>query len=881
MRDLLPTPIRYEQIQRLFLGAIELPAQEREDFVKRECSDGQIVAEVIAMLRSEEQLGLLDIDMPELTSRVFGLPETSLSLAGAFGEYQIIRHLGEGGTGVVYLATRRNIGGFAAIKVLRDAWISEGRRERFISEQRTLAQLDDPAIARIFDANTLKDGTPWFAMEYVDGIALTDFCSANKVSIEGRLRLFRSVCEAVQFAHGRAVVHRDLKPSNILVTAAGRVKLLDFGIAKHLDDAENSAMVTRTGQRFMTPGYAAPEQITGGQPGIYTDIYALGVILYELLTGVLPHDLGSCSVVQAERKVLEEEPEKPSIAAAKHARKGKAAWSDLDVLCLTAMRQDPSRRYGTVEAFIRDVDHYLSGQPLQARPESWRYRLAKFAARNRTYVLAALFVAVLFAVTVAYFTLRLTASYKTARTAEARALRIQQFMLSLFEAGDKEVGPSADLRITTVIDRGVKEAKALQSEPDVQAELYMTLGGIYQKFGNLNRAEELLNASLERRKSLYGSKHKDVGESMVALGLLRIDQARLNEAEALIRQGMTLIVQSRPKDDTAVAKAMTALGSVLTAKGSYTQAVPVLEQAVDLLSRRDSSRLDLAAALESLSDVQFYAGHYDLCEKLSARAVKIHRMLLDKNHPLIAEDLINLGAVQFERGRYAEAEKIYRQALEIHQHWYGENNPTTASTVSMIARALVFEGDYDRGAKLAKRALAIQERVFGPNSPRVANVLNELGVVALRSELFAEAHQDFSRVERIYKAAYGENHYLYAIALANQASVYLAEKKYALAEQMFREAIQRYAATLSPTDMRIAIAQVKLGRTLLREKRFAEAETYSLTGYNTLIRQTSPTVSWIQTARQDLTEIYEATGKPQNALKFKSDLRKSSSSAQK
>jgi serine/threonine-protein kinase len=276
------------------------------------------------------------------------------------------------------------------VKVLRDAWLSPSRRARFAIEQRTLAQLEHPSIARLYDAGTLVDGTPWIAMEYVDGVPLTEHCDARACTVAERLRVFRAVCDAVQHAHGHAVIHRDLKPSNILVTSDGSVKLLDFGIAKHLD-ADVAADRTRTGLRLMTPAYAAPEQVRGQRVGTYTDVYALGVVLYELLAGRLPFDLSTRTPGEAEALLLEGEPDRPSVAARKAGRGGmvgRAAWADLDVLCLTAMHKDPARRYRTVDALARDVDRYLRGEPLEARPDSLRYTLGTFLRRHRTPVAA-------------------------------------------------------------------------------------------------------------------------------------------------------------------------------------------------------------------------------------------------------------------------------------------------------------------------------------------------------------------------------------------------------------------------------------------------------------------------------------------------------------
>src|ERR1700728_941485 len=310
---------RWNRIQAVFHEAADLPRSEHRAYLRLACEgDESLIAEVEALLNEDAQgSSLLDRDVAVVVAEILGDPAAQQQPPFQnFGPYRIIRLLGEGGMGVVYLAEREDLGSQVAIKLLRDAWLSPARRGRFAIEQRTLAQLNHPSIARLYDADTSPDGTPFFVMEYVEGVPLRDFCEASAFSIPERLRLFRTVCEAVQYAHQRAVIHRDLKPSNILVKPDGSVRLLDFGIAKHLENLGDSVDQTMTGLRLMTPAYAAPEQIRGEQVGIQSDVYSLGIILYQLLAGRLPFDLANRAPVQAEKIITETTPVKPSAAAA-------------------------------------------------------------------------------------------------------------------------------------------------------------------------------------------------------------------------------------------------------------------------------------------------------------------------------------------------------------------------------------------------------------------------------------------------------------------------------------------------------------------------------------------------------------------------------------
>ena len=865
---------RWERIQALFheVGDLARPAQRA--FLEAECpEDPALMEEVLALLeedaRSDSQL---DRDAAYVAGQVLEERIPPALLDQQFGPYRVTQLLGQGGMGVVYLAEREDLGSVAAIKILRDAWLSPDRRERFASEQRTLAQLNHPAIARLYDADTLPDGTPWFVMEYVEGVPLTTFCEEHGSSIPERLGLFRAVCEAVEHAHRHLIVHRDLKPSNILVKPDGSVKLLDFGIAKQLDSLEGPVDRTRTGLRLMTPAYAAPEQILGDPVGIHTDIYTLGVVLYELLTGRLPFDLANRTPSEAETVIVEQRPERPS-AAAKQKSISRRAWADLDVLCLTAMHIEPQRRYRTVEALIRDIDHYLAGEPLEARPDTFGYRLGKYVRRNWRPVSAATASFIVVVSLVLFYTLRLATARNAAVAEAARTQRIQHFMLNLFQGGEEAVGPADSLRVVTLVDRGVRDAQSLDGEPAVQAELYETLGSIYQKLGKLDRADSLLRSALDRRRTLFGSDHPEVAKSLVALGRLRLDQAEYQEAERLVREGLAMSQRHRRPGDPAIASATVALGQVLEESGKYDEGINVLEQAVRLRGMAPAQpTTELAASMRELANTHYYAGHLAVADSLDRLVLALTRKLNGERHPLVAEDLINLGAVQHEWGHYQEAERYYREALDITQAFYGPSHYKTAAGLTVLGRALIFQKRYDDAMPLFQRALVIRERVFGKVHPQVASTLNEMAGIALARDKFGEAEALSSRVLAIYRTVYGSKHQFVATGVSNLASVYMAQRRYARAEPLFREAIDIYSETQGAEHLNTGIARIKLGRTVLRQGRYAEAARETLTGYQILTKQTDPAVSWLVAARKDLVAAYDSLGQPEKAAPFRAEL---------
>jgi serine/threonine-protein kinase len=414
----------------------------------------------------------------------------------------------------------------------------------------------------------------------------------------------------------------------------------------------------------------------------------------------------------------------------------------------------------------------------------------------------------------------------------------------------------------------VQQAQTLDHEPEVQAALYHTLGTSYQNLGIFDKADSLLSTALDRRKMLLGADHPQVAESLVALGLLRIDQARLDEAEQLIREGLDKTGRINPSDSLATASAKTALGKLHNARGNYDEAIRVLDESVKLQSEPAPPTPELAAALTQLAEAHFYASHYDISDVLNRRVLSIDRFLFGDRHISIAKDLMNLGAIQLQWGRYKEAEQLYKQALDITQSWYRKDHPEVASNLTQLAQTLVPQERYDEAEKLLKQALDINELAYPPTHPRVAFALNELGIVALRRGNLDEAEARLLRVAELNRAVYGDDHFRTITAMSNLASVYVKRKEFARAESILREVVERYAK-ISPDHWNTGLARIKLGRTLVQLQRYQEAEAQILAGYEIAMKQTNPSVSWLQEARKDLVMIYEALHEPEKAAKFR------------
>jgi serine/threonine-protein kinase len=873
-------PDRWELVQSLFHDALDRPEATRRAFVDDACGDDAALRdEVLTLLAADAgDPFLLDRGLAGAAQEVFAPGTAPAMPMSEFGAYRVRHVLGEGGMGIVYLAERTDLGTVAAVKLLRDAWVSPARRERFTAEQRTLARLQHPGIARLYDAGTLADGTPWIAMEYVAGEPITTWCRRRDASLTERLRVFRDVCDAVLHAHRHLVIHRDLKPSNVLVRDDGSVALLDFGIAKQLESEDRPVDQTRTGVRLMTPAYAAPEQILGEPVGVHTDVYSLGVVLYELLAGCPPFQLDGRSSADVERIVVEQEPVPPSVAARRASASSpvrgidRSEWSDLDVLALTAMRKEPARRYRTVDALVRDIDHYLRGEPLDARPPGTRYRLTKFARRNRRALAATGLVLAGVTTLVTYYTSRLASARDAALAQAARAERIQRFTLNLFSGGDEAAGPADSLRVVTLLDRGLLDARSLSADPTMQGDLALTLGGIYQKLGKLDRADSLMSVALQWRERVARGPDAEMARVLVARALLRSDQARYAEAESLVTRALAIDRRLYPATHPDVIAATQALGTVLREGGTYDRAIATFESVVLARRQAGSDAAELAESLHDLASSHFYAGHLAAADSLDRAALVVFRRTYGERHPRVADVLMNLGAVADEQGRYLDAERYYGEGLAIVRAWYGEAHPETASDLTMLARTYIREEKLAPADSLLRAALAIREHVYGPSHPQVASTVNELGSLALRRKEYDQAEAAFRRMLAIYEKTYGHEHYLLGIAKSNLGSVYLARRDFASSEQSLREALGIFLRTLGPVHLNTGIAHVKLGRTLLQAGRFTESEPELRAGYRILVEHASPTAVWLRNARMDLATLSDSLHRPADAARFRREL---------
>ncbi len=674
---------------------LDLPREDRAGFLTEHCADDpELRREVERLLALEgDTAGFLDQPVHERRRQV----DTARREAGErseairqIGPYRVVETIFEGGMGIVYLAERD--GDFekqVAIKVLRRELATEAVVRRFHGERQILARLEHPSIARLIDGGSLKGGQPYLVMEYVEGTPVDAYCADHDLGLKQRLQLFLKICSAVAYAHRNLIVHRDLKPANILVTADGRPKLLDFGIAKLLDPADDLLKdVTATAARPMTLRYASPEQILGEAITTATDVWALGLLLCKLLAGQLPFEQSPLVVFGApgkrpELRVNEARPEPPSRLAVRRKLRRRLA-GDLDAIVLRALGRAPSDRYASVERMAADVENHLGRRPVAARRGGWLYRTARQIRRRPGMTLAVTLIVAASVFSTVLWRQALAEQHRADREravavrAQTRAERVSEFLKDLFKAADPNAAKGGKLMVREVLDTGRRRlAAGLEGEPELEAELAGTLGDVYREMGLWDDAIVLLERAVELRRGLY------------------------------------------PEGDPRLAVALNDLASGLYYRERYAEAEALLRESLGLRRRFGAEPPQIARALNNLASALKQRGELDAAGELYEEALAIRETALGGEDPSVAASLYSLGSLRQEQGDPAAAEPLLRRSLEIYLATHGEGHTRVASVLSTLGRVLHDRGENVAAADLLRRAVEIRRRLLGADHPHV------------------------------------------------------------------------------------------------------------------------------------------------------------------
>jgi serine/threonine protein kinase len=802
----------------------------------------------------------------------------------SIGPYVLVRKLGEGGMGQVWLAeqtapVKRQV----ALKLIKGGLYDSAVIQRFESERQSLAVMNHPAIAKVFDAGTTKDGQPYFVMEFVDGPPITRYCDSKKLKVRERLELFIKVCDGVQHAHQKAIIHRDLKPSNILVVEVdGKAtpRIIDFGVAKAISPQAGAEQTqfTEMGALVGTRGFMSPEQ---ADPNVLdvdtrTDVYSLGVVLYVLLTGMLPFDSDGGKkkpIDEMLRQLREEDPPSPSTkvnteketATAAAERRGtdskqlgKSLQGDLDWITMKAVERDRARRYGTPSELAADIVRFLENRPVVARPASTGYRLKKYVQRHRIGVAATFGAAVLLVL------FAITQSVQLRRTTRERdrANRITDFMTGMFKVSDPSEARGNTITAREVLDRASKDIDTgLTKDPELQARLMYTMGKVYLSLGLDSNAQSLLERALDIQRRVLGSEHLETLESAASVAKALRYQGRYPEAEKLERQTLEtqrrLLGPQHPSTLTLISD----LANTLFSEGRYPEAEKLQRETLQI--RRDvlgPQHADTLSSMHELGITLNKEGHYAEAEKLQREVLDVQRRVLGPDHPETLAAINSLGNIMIFEARFADAEELYREEVALRRRVQGPENSDTLVAMGNFANALSAGGHYLEAEKLQRETVDIDTRILGPEHPQTLLAMENLSFTLGNEKRFADAERLQRQIIAIGRRVLGPEHSDVLETMNGLAGNLQREGRYAEAEKLDRETLDTERRVLGPEAPETLESMYNLGDTLESEGHYAEAEKLQRETINIVSRVFGPTHPNTLSVMTNLGETLEKEG---------------------
>jgi eukaryotic-like serine/threonine-protein kinase len=884
------TPERWKQVREVLEAALDVSSKERAALLDDACmGDPALKQEVEELLAAYEEDFLEHTPLDEINRQLTKEP----SLEGQFiGPYKIIRELGQGGMGAVFLALRADdqYKKRVAIKLVKRGMDTDYVLSRFRHERQILASLDHPNIARFLDGGATENGLPYFVMEYIEGQPIDKYCDENRLTTIERLKLFQTVCSAVYYAHQNLVVHRDLKPSNIIVTAEGTPKLMDFGIAKLLNPNlyAQTLVPTALTQRLMTPDYASPEQVKGRSITTASDVYSLGVLLYELLTGHRPYQFKSYTQEEIERVICEEQPEKPSTAIGRVettpspegatqimitpeqvslTREGqpdklkKKLAGDLDNIVLMAMRKEPLRRYASVEQFSEDIRRHLEGLPCIARKDTFAYRAGKFALRNK---IAVAVVAAFIILVVASAVVILNQSIRAARERD-KAKQVSAFLVELFNVSDPGEARGNMITAREILDKGAQRIeRELADQPEVQATLMSTIGQVYVKLGLYEAALPLYEKALQTRLETAGEESVEYAESLNYLGVLYNAKSDYPNAERLFRQALAIRRRVLGKEHIEVARSLGNLAHTLNGKGDTQEAEPLFREAI-AMHRKVGGNEQLATTLNNFALLLDNTGKYEEAEKLFKESLAMRRKLLGDDHPDVAGGINNLAGLYRRTNALPAAEQLFNESLTIARKSLGAEHPMVATIMNNLAIVLSSMDKKQAAERLYRTSLEIRRKHFGEENIDVATSLNNLGLLLYDGGNYAEAEKLYRQALAIHRKLLGDEHRSVAIDLNNLGILLNSKKDYPAAVDALRESLAVYRKSSGDETIDVARCLGNLGFALYEKGNYEEAEKMARQALEKRRRLLSPEHVEIALSLLSVGRMLSEQGKAQEA----------------
>ncbi|MEO8277775.1 MAG: serine/threonine-protein kinase, partial [Thermoanaerobaculia bacterium] len=859
---------RWREVRSLFDRLLDLPAGERAALLAAEtAADPELRSEVESLLAlaaeaepflempaaEEARQQLIDLSgapsgdlylLPADDGGVRGDAGEAVAPGAAIGAYRIVREIGHGGMGTVYLCERASgdFGQRVAIKLIRRGMDTALVVERFLAERRILSALEHPNIARLIDGGTTADGRPYFVMEYIEGEALLDYCDKRRLTVADRLRLFREVCRAVQYAHQRLVVHRDLKPTNILVTSDGIPKLLDFGLSRVLnpDGSAETRGLTALGLRMMTPEYASPEQARGELVTTASDVYSLGILLFELLTGRRPYRIRSRRAADLERAICDEIPERPSTAAAKGgeidtpggpvtltakeasevrdgsvARLRRALAGDIDNIVLKALKKEPERRYSSAGELAEDIRRHLAGLPVMARPDTLGYRASKFVRRHAVALSGTLGAAVLLAILIGIHTSQLSRERDRAEMQATESKELATFLASLFELSDLDRTRGQALSARDILDRGAARIESdLGAQPQVAAKMMQIIANVYRELDLNAQARPLLEGAVAALRRLHGEENLDVATAERNLGALLHALGDEQHAEELLRQAIRTGQTLAPGGvDLALARGV--LANTLKRLGQYPAADAEFRAALAILDKAPPP--DELALAKTLGNYGLFLETVDLAPKgvpYLRRTLEIEDRVLGPESPSAGANRLNLGIGLRLTGAFDEAIAVETQALAIAEKSYGRKNSFYGKALNELGSTWSAKGDVDRAGESYRASIPIYEEVLGPDHPDTVGARRNLAILLAINGREREALPEFQAVLASRERRFGPDHPAVAESLFDVANARRGTGDLTGVEAMMRRGLAIYRAKVDPDSSDLACALSDLAEVL-------------------------------------------------------------------
>lgn len=796
--------------------------------------------------RAAESSGILDRPLSESAAgllRDFADGEHPGAGVDSVGPYRLVRELGRGGMGVIFLA-ERTAGGFqqkVALKLIKKGLDSEEIVERFLRERQILARLQHPHIARLLDGGMATDGRPFFAMEYVEGEPLLAYCDRRRLGIEPRLRLFLDACSAVQYAHRSLVVHRDLKPSNILVTSDGQLKLLDFGIAGLLggEGSLERTALTREGPSPMTPEYAAPEQVRGEPATTVTDVYALGVVLYELLAGRHPYRVAGDSPAEMQKAVLETNPLPPSQAAGARLPEAVAHPSatrgltperlrrrlsgDLDVIALASLKKEPERRYPSPDALAQDIRRHLDGLPVQARKDTLAYRSRKFMARHRVGVVTA----ALILLSILGGMVGTLWQAREARREAAKAETVKEFMVSIFKVNDPSESRGEQVTARELLDRGAERIETeLSTQPELHSEMLRVVGELYKVLGLLGPSEKYLRRALElNRAEVSGNRASDLAATLDLLAATLLEKGSYEEARTVAREALALSRRIHGDVSLPVGRCLSTLGAAESALGNLKESEQYHREALSVTrALKKGDDVELALDLQNLGSTLYQQERMDEAEPILRQALDAYRKLGLGEGPQAAQTLNELGLLLAQRADFDGGKQLLEESIRIKKKVYGPGHSEVAFSLSNLASVMTDMGQLGEAARLQRDALELHRTALGETHPEIARDYNNLAVTLYHLGDYAAASEGFHQAIEIWKPELGSGHPSVVSATNNMGMCERERGNLGRAEALVREGMEGRIKNSGLESQEASQSRRNLGLILTDEGRFQEAD---------------------------------------------------------